>query len=106
MRRTAMNAIRKMMVAGALAGTTLLGGAMGATLIGTASAQTTSTTAAATATDSSQGAHQANGITETPLTGDDLAKATAAAEDAVPGATVDRAETDADGAAYEVHITK
>jgi len=45
-------------------------------------------------------------VTETPLTGDDLAKATAAAQGAVPGATVDRAETDADGAAYEVHMTK
>ena len=45
------------------------------------------------------GPHVANGITETPLTGDDLTKATAAA------ATVVRAETDADGAAFEVHIT-
>ena len=52
------------------------------------------------------GPHQANGITETPLTGDDLAKATAAALAAVPDATVERAETDAEGAAYEVHMTK
>jgi uncharacterized membrane protein YkoI len=43
--------------------------------------------------------------TETPLTGDDLAKATAAAAKAAPGSTVVRAETDADGAAFEVHIT-
>jgi len=43
---------------------------------------------------------------ETPLTGDDLAKATAAAKAAVPGATVERAETDADGGVYEVHMTK
>ena len=40
------------------------------------------------------------------MTGDDLTKATAAAQAAVPGATIDRAETDAEGAAYEVHITK
>ena len=52
------------------------------------------------------GPHQANGVTETALTGDDATKATAAAQAAVPGATVDRAETDADGAAYEVHMTK
>ncbi len=40
------------------------------------------------------------------LTGDDLTKATAAAETAVPGATAERAETDAEGASYEVHMTK
>ncbi len=45
-------------------------------------------------------------MTETPLTGDDLAKATAAAATAEPGSTVVRAETDADGDSYEVHITK
>ena len=54
----------------------------------------------------SSGPHQANGITETPLTGDELAKATAAAQTAAPGSTVVRAETDADGDAFEVHITK
>jgi hypothetical protein len=51
------------------------------------------------------GPHQANGITETPLVGDQLAKATAAAATAVPGSTVVRAETDADGDAFEVHIS-
>ena len=40
------------------------------------------------------------------LTGGELTKATAAAEAAVPGATAQRAETDAEGAAYEVHMTK
>jgi uncharacterized membrane protein YkoI len=35
-----------------------------------------------------------------------LTKATAAAKAAVPGATVERAETDADGAKYEVHMKK
>ncbi len=44
---------------------------------------------------------------ETPLTGDDLSKATAAALAKVAGGTVVRAETDADGnAKYEVHMTK
>ena len=56
--------------------------------------------------DWSKGGHQANGITETVLTGDDLTKADAAAEAAVPGATAQRAETDAEGATYEVHMTK
>jgi hypothetical protein len=51
------------------------------------------------------GPHVANGITETVLTGDDLAKATAAVEAAQPGATIERAETDADGDAFEAHVT-
>lgn len=56
--------------------------------------------------DWAKGGHQANDKTETVLTGDDLAKAKAAAEAAVPGGTAQRAETDAEGAAYEVHMTK
>ena len=44
---------------------------------------------------------------ETPLTGDALAKVTAVAKDALPGATIVRVETDADGnAAYEAHVIK
>jgi uncharacterized membrane protein YkoI len=43
---------------------------------------------------------------EEPLTGDTLSQATAAAQAAVPDATVERAETDADGAVYEVHMEK
>jgi uncharacterized membrane protein YkoI len=44
---------------------------------------------------------------ETPLTGDTLAKVTAAAKAEVPNATIVRVETDADGhAAYEAHIVK
>ena len=43
---------------------------------------------------------------ETVLTGTDAEKAKAAALVAVPGGTVDRVETDADGAAYEAHMTK
>jgi len=115
-----MNPLRKIIIGSAMAGTAVLGGAVGAGLLGTAQAQTTSTTAAATATapsssapaagsktpDWTKGGHQANGKTETLLTGDDLAKANAAAEAAVPGATPKRAEIDAEGATYEVHMTK
>jgi hypothetical protein len=43
---------------------------------------------------------------EKVLTGTDAEKAKAAALKAVPGATIDRVETDADGAVYEAHLTK
>ena len=44
---------------------------------------------------------------ETALTGDALTKVTAVAKDALPGATIVRVETDADGnATYEAHVTK
>ena len=119
-----MTPLRKVLIGGAFAGTALLGGALGATFLGTAGAQTTDPTTTAPAAEApasqppadqgqprqapdwSKGGHQANGKTETALTGDDAAKATAAAEAAVPGATAQRAETDAEGAAYEVHMTK
>jgi hypothetical protein len=119
-----MKSLRTLLVGGAIAGTALAGGALGASFLGTASAQTSSgssTTAPATAPaqgqsqappqpqqtpDWSKGGHQANGKTETILTGDDATKAVAAAQAAVPGATARRAETDAEGAAYEVHMTK
>jgi hypothetical protein len=42
---------------------------------------------------------------ETPLTGDALSKVTAAAKAKVPGGTIVRVETDADGnSAYEAHM--
>lgn len=47
-----------------------------------------------------------NGPGETLLTGTTAAKVTAAAKAAVPGGTIDRVETDAQGAAYEAHVTK
>jgi uncharacterized membrane protein YkoI len=43
---------------------------------------------------------------EAALTGDTAEKVKAAALKAVPGATVDRVETDADGSPYEAHMTK
>ena len=100
---------QKALLSSALVGAAIAGGAVGASVLGTAQAQTASTTAAAsssTGADANHGPHIANGITETVLTGDDLTKATAAAQDAVPGATIERAETDAEGATYEVHVTK
>ena len=42
---------------------------------------------------------------ETPLTGSDAEKATAAAKAAVPGGTINRVETDSDGV-YEAHVRK
>ncbi len=56
--------------------------------------------------DPSAGGHQANGKTEALLSGDELAKVTAAAAQAAPGATIERAETDAEGDAYEAHIVQ
>lgn len=46
-----------------------------------------------------------NGTTEVLLTGDTATTVTAAALIAVPGGTVERVETDAEGAAYEAHMT-
>jgi len=51
------------------------------------------------------GPHSANGITETVLTGDEASSVQAAVTAANPGATIDRMETDADGDAFEAHIT-
>ena len=128
-----MNSPRKLLLSGALAGTALVGGALianlanAATSDGSSTSATTATTTApsqsgssgSTGTetpapadrgtgthDPSKGGHQANGKTETLLTGDTKTKAVAAAQAAVPGATVERAETDAEGAVYEVHMTK
>ncbi|MDX6665845.1 MAG: hypothetical protein QOG68_2051 [Solirubrobacteraceae bacterium] len=53
------------------------------------------------------GRHSANGKTEQALSAADAAKVKAAALAKVPGATVDRVETDVDtGSPYEAHITK
>jgi uncharacterized membrane protein YkoI len=116
-----MNPMRKALLGGTIVASTLAGGALGAALLGgTANAAgSTSTTAAAApaasaeaptgtppAHDPSQGGHQANGITETLLTGDAATKAKDAALAAVPGATVERVETDAEGATYEAHVVR
>jgi hypothetical protein len=57
--------------------------------------------------DPTKGGHVgANGVVEKLLTGDTLAKVTAAAQAAVPGATIERAENDAEGSTYEAHMKK
>jgi uncharacterized membrane protein YkoI len=103
-----MYQVRKVAAGGMLAAAAVTGGAIGATLIGNANAATPSTAASSSTSSSaaSPGVPQARG-NETALTGDTLAKATAAAKAKVPGATVDRAEIESDGSAkYEVHMTK
>ena len=111
-----MNRFRKAIVSAALVGTTLAGGAVGATLVNSsANAQTAATSASPTSSTSSaqkaapdpaKGGHQANGITETLLTGTTKTSVEAAAKAAVPGATIERVENDAEGATYEAHMTK
>jgi len=73
---------------------------------GTASTTAASTTVAATAPSVQQPPFGQQRSDETPLTGDALAKVTAAAQAKVPGGTIVRVETDADGhAKYEAHMT-
>ena len=57
--------------------------------------------------DHSKGGHVGkNGVKEEVLTGDLATKATAAALATFPGGTIERVETDAEGAVYEAHMTK
>jgi hypothetical protein len=117
----AMALAKKLMIPGVAAIVGLAGGSLVSALSASAATSGSSgTTQTAAASDSSTdadshspngarqpiGPHNANGITETALTGDDLTKATAAAQAAESGATVVRAETDAEGSAYEVHMKK
>jgi hypothetical protein len=120
------NRLRRGLATGAI----VLGAGVGAAGIasaatsGTSSSSSTSTTPANPTTPPSNGQAPSNGSGtpptgaadpaamthgpgETLLTGTDLQKATAAAQAAVPGATVIRAETDSSGASpYEVHMKK
>lgn len=116
-----MDPLRKAVVGTALVAATLTGGAVGASLISTSASAATSTTSAATSAtaapaatygaqqgnrDQSKGGHRANGITETLLTGTTKTKVEAAAKSAVPGGTILRVESDAEGAEYEAHVRK
>lgn len=124
-----MNRIQKAAAGGAIVFATLGGGALGAALLnGSAGAQTDPTTTAPASSsdttapagstapaapsrggqphDPSKGGHTANGITEQVLTGDTATKVTAAAQAAVPDATIERVENDAEGAVYEAHMVK
>ena len=56
--------------------------------------------------DPTKGGHTANGITEQLLAGDTATKVRDAALAAVPGGTIQRVETDAEGSPYEAHMTK
>jgi len=84
-----------------------VGGGLIALSVPAAAENLTGTQAAATA-DPFEGTRRRGGprAGETELTGADAEKAKAAALAAVPGATIVRVETDADGAAYEAHLTK
>jgi hypothetical protein len=76
---------------------------------GSGSATTTTTTPSATtpAAPSAERPWGGQRSDETLLTGDALSKVTAIANAKVPGGTIIRVETDADGnAAYEAHMTK
>src|SRR4029077_5185573 len=83
-------------------------------MLGSAGAQTTTTTAPAAPGapgggqfDPTKGGHVgANGTKEELLTGDTADKVRAAASAAVPGGTIQRVETDAEGSPYEAHMTK
>ena len=113
-----MNSIRKAAAGAALVATAVAGGAIGASLLGSAGAQTsdssTTTVPAANGTapaggqfDPAQGGHVGqNGVKEVLLTGDTADKVRAAAQAAVPGGTIQRVETDAEGSPYEAHMTK
>jgi hypothetical protein len=114
-----MKTSRKTVVAVSAIGAMAAGGIFGATVLAPSlsSAATVNTTATTTAPqngsgappgsfDPSKGGHTANGITETLLTGDTAAKVRAAASAAVPGGTIERVETDAEGSPYEAHMTK
>ena len=112
--------LKKSAVIAAMLGAGAIGGGLGSAIFSTGAASAQTSTPAATTQqapagapggpggnfDPSKGGHQANGITEALLTGDDATKATAAAKAAVPGATIERVETDAEGAAYEAHVVK
>ena len=111
------NTIAKGLMAIAAVGALALGGSA---LAGAASQSTTTQSSTAqgygaqgqppsgSAPDPSKGGHVgANGQRETLLTGDTAAKVKAAALAKVPGATVERVETDADhGSPYEAHLRK
>jgi hypothetical protein len=86
-------------------------GSYGIASAASGSGTTTTTTTTAPASAPSTGSapapwgHQRGD--ETPLAGDALAKVTAIAQAKVPGGTIVRVETDADGVAkYEAHMTK
>jgi hypothetical protein len=91
-------------------GTSIAAGAtavLAATAIAVASPSTSSPADDATPTPTSSANPGKVHTPETPLTGSDAERATAAAKEAVPGGTILRVETDSDGeASYEAHVRK
>jgi hypothetical protein len=85
------------------------GGSYGVASAASGSGSSNNSTATTTTTPSAPSAQEPWGhqrSDETLLTGDTASKVTAAAEAEVPGGTVIRVETDADGnALYEAHMT-
>jgi hypothetical protein len=107
------NQARKLAWGAGLVATGVLAGAIAAAAI-PAGAQTPTPSTSSGATTDAPGttdndAGKAPGgqrAGEVLLTGTNADKAKAAALKAVPGATIERLETDADGAVYEAHLTK
>jgi hypothetical protein len=114
---TTGNKIRRVILSGAL----VAGAGLGAAGVASAAtgSSTTQTTASSATTAPSAGssttppagapdpATMTHGPGETLLTGTQLAQATTAANSAVPGATIIRAETNSSGSSpYEVHMKK
>ena len=106
MNTSTKSAMASLALAAAVDGGALAVSALPANAATTSPSPDSSQSTTAPARDESKGGHQANGITETLLTGDTATKVTDAALAANPGATIQRVETDAEGAAYEAHIVK
>jgi hypothetical protein len=106
MKTSTKSAVASLALAAAIGGGALAVSTLPANAATTAPSPDSSQSTTAPARDESKGGHQANGITETLLTGDAATKVTDAALAANPGATIQRVETDAEGAAYEAHIVK
>lgn len=114
---TTGNRLRRALVSGTIVAGAGLGAAGVASAATSASTTPAASSSGSTAPSSGSSATPPSGAMnpatvshgpgETLLTGTQLAQATAAADAAVPGATVIRAETNSSGASpYEVHMTK
>jgi uncharacterized membrane protein YkoI len=100
------NRMAKLMVGVAAVAAFALGGATIAQAVDNGSGTTTGSDNNGSAPAHSNGALPQRSD-ETLLTGDTASKVTAVAKAKVPGATIERVETDADGhAAYEAHMVK
>ena len=98
------NTIAKGLMAVGAVGALALGGSA---LAGAASQKTTTAQGSTAAQGYGPQGQPPGGQRETLLTGDTAAKVKAAALAKVPGATVERVETDADhGSPYEAHLRK